>query len=107
MKHLYDITQRGLNPDYPKEAYIWTPTEPIPEWISDRAKIEGFKDTGEPLLSVRPRTSGGMDILDTTGKEALVTLETPDSFVLYSSTHPLMSVTPHQLELLYELHLRD
>ena len=107
MKQKYDITQKGYNPDFPKEAYIWTPSQPIPEWISDRAKVTGFKENGEPILLIRQRTSGGLEILSTSGKEVLISLETSDSYVLFSSSHPLMSVTPHQLELLYDLHLRN
>ena len=108
MKQKYDVTQKGYNPDYPKEAYIWTPSNPIiPEWISDRAKVIGFSESGEPILYTRPKSSGGFEILDTTGGSVLVSLRTEDSWVLYSTSHPLMSVTPHQLELLYEIHLRN
>lgn len=107
MKQEYDVIQKGLNPDYPKEAYIWTPTQPIPEWLSDRAKVSGFKDTGEPILSTISKTSGGLDIIESSGRNVLVSLKTKDSWVLYSSSHPLMSVTPHQLELLYDIHIRD
>lgn len=107
MKQKYDVTQKGYNPDYPVEAYIWTPTQPIPEWMIDRAKISGFNESGEPILCTRLKSSGGIDILDSSGKNVLVSLVTEDSWILYSSSHPLMSVTPHQLELLYDIHIRD
>ena len=105
MKQKYDVTQKGYNPDYPREAYIWTLTQPIPEWILDRARISGFNEEGKPILCTRPKTSGSLDILDSSGKDVLVSLKTEDSWVLYSSSHPLMSVTPHQLELLYDIHI--
>lgn len=107
MEQWYDVCQRGLNPDYPKEAYVWTPNQPIPEWLLDRAKISGFEESGKPILYTRPKTSGGVEILDASGKNVLVSLETEDSWILYSKTHPLMSVTPHQLELLYNVYLRN
>ena len=107
MKQKYDVIQKGYNPDYPKEAYIWTPNQPIPEWMIDRAKISGFNESGEPILCTRSKSSGGIEILDSSGKEVLVSIRTKDSWILYSSSHPLMSVTPHQLELLYDMHIRN
>lgn len=106
MKRKYDVTQRGWNPDYPKEALIWIPGNPIPEWLSDRAKISGIQGN-QVILATRPRTSGGYEILEPSGKNALVILERDDSVVLFSETHPILSVTPHQLELLYDMHLRN
>lgn len=108
MKQRYNtVTQKGNNPDYPKEAYIWTLSEEVPEWISDRAKISGFKETGEPILMIRRKSSGGLELLDSSGKETLISLKTEDSWVLFSSSHPLISLTPHQLELLYDIHFRN
>ena len=107
MKQKYDVIQKGHNPDYPKEAYTWTPSQPVPEWILDRARISGFNEKGEPILITRKRSSGGIDILEANGRDTLVSLRTEDSWILYSSSHPLMSVTPHQLDLLYDIYLRD
>lgn len=85
------------------EASVWSlDMKPVPDWISDRAKISGFdEETGEPIVMVKERSSGGLDIMEASGKDILLTLKTKDSLVLYSKTHPLMSVTPHQMELLY------
>lgn len=101
MKHIYDIKQVGYNPDYPMEADIWTLSQPVPEWISDRAKISEVNESGEPIVLTRKKSSGGLDIFDSSGREVLVSLDTEDSYILYSKTHPLISLTPHQLDLLY------
>lgn len=107
MKQKYDVIQKGYNPDYPKEAYIWTQSQPIPEWLSDRAKVSGIDKNGTPILLMRPKTLGGYEIYDSSGDSVLVSLNTDDSWILFSSTHPLISVTPHQLELLYDMYIRD
>lgn len=89
------------------EADIWTTTQPVPEWLSDRAKISGLRGDGTPELFIRRRNTGEIEILESGGKDVLVTMKSRDSWLLFSKTHPIMSVTPHQLELLYELHLRN
>ena len=105
MKPKYDIIQKGDNPDFPKTAEIWTLSDPVPEWLIDRAKFLGFTEEGQPEIDIREE-SGGYFIPDSSGREVLVRLKGKDSFLLYSPTHPLISLTPHQMELLYEFDFR-
>ena len=44
-----EITQSGDNPDYPRKAIIWRyGVDPVPEWLSDRAKIKCIDNNGNP-----------------------------------------------------------
>lgn len=107
MKQKYDVYQKGNNPEYPKEANIWSFSQPIPEWLLDRAMISKIEDdTGKPILLTRERNTGEIEILASGGREVLITLKNKDSIILFSSTHPLLTITKHQLDLLYELNLR-
>lgn len=95
-----ELRQTGKNPDYPMKADTWRMTDPIPEWLSDRAAVL-VDDYGEVSLKTRDETSGGIEILESGERNILVRMKTKDSILLYSKTHPIMSVTPRQLKLLY------
>lgn len=96
------VIQRGDNSDYPKKATIWKIGDPIPEWLSDRAKVSGMNSNGEPFLEMRNGKSGNIEIMDSGGRSVLVKLKDKNSYVLFSSTHPIISLTEHQLKLLYK-----
>ena len=97
-----EITQSGDNPDYPRKAIIWRyGIDPVPEWLSDRAKIKCIDNNGNPQLEIRNGVSGEIEIIESGGRDVLVKTKTKDSILLYSETHPIISLTPHQLELLY------
>lgn len=97
----YKVKQKGYNLDYPLEAELWRYGDPVPEWLSDRANIAGLDKEGKPILDVRNETSGAIEILESGKRDVLVRLKSKDSVLLYSETHPIISLTPHQLELLY------
>lgn len=97
----YKVKQKGYNPDYPLEAELWKYGDPIPEWLSDRANVTGLDNEGKPILDIRNETSGAIEILESGKRNILVRLKSRDSVLLYSETHPIISLTPHQLELLY------
>ena len=101
MQNCNMIHQKGYNPDYPVTAEIWKYGDPVPEWLSDRAEIKGLDDSGKPILETRRETTGEIEILESGKRDILVKLKTEDSILLFSETHPIMSLTPHQLELLY------
>lgn len=101
MQNYNKIKQKGYNPDYPKVAEVWKYGDPIPEWLSDRAEIKGLDKEGKPVLDVRKETTGEIEILESGKRNILVKLKSEDSVLLYSETHPIISLTPHQLELLY------
>lgn len=96
--------QTGYNPDFPMITEIWKYSEndPLPEWLVDRANIKGLDDDGKPILDIRKGVSGGIEILESGGRDILVKLKTEDSYILFSKTHPILSITTHQFELLYK-----
>ena len=98
----YSVTQTGDNPGYPKKAEVWKFGDPVPEWLSDRAQVKELSEKGEPVLETRRCTTGEIEIIEAGGRGVLVRVKNKDSIVLFSETHPLISLTPHQLELLYE-----
>ena len=101
MQNYNKIKQKGYNPDYPEIAEIWKYGDPIPEWLSDRANITGLDDNGNPVIETRKETSGEIEILKKKKRDVLVKLKSENSVLLFSETHPIISLTPHQLELLY------
>ena len=95
--------QTGYNPDFPMITEIWKyNTDPIPEWLIDRASVKGFEDNGKPILDIRKGVSGEIEIIESGRRNTLIKLRTNDSYILFSKTHPLISLTPHQFKLLYK-----
>lgn len=101
MQNYNVIRQKGYNPDYPKVAELWRYGDPVPEWLSDRAEVKSLDQDGKPILETRLETTGEIEILESGKRDVLVKLKSEDSYLLYSETHPIISLTPHQLELLY------
>lgn len=94
--------QRGWNPDYPATVDVWRYGEPIPEWLSDQVRIEEISEEGNPIMTERRTNSGYIEIIGSDGTSVVVRLRNTESVIIYSSTHPLISLTSHQFELLYE-----
>lgn len=96
--------QIGYNPDFPRITEIWKydTDDPIPEWLIDRASVKGFEDNGKPILDIRKGVSGEIEIIESGRRNTLIKLRTNDSYILFSKTHPLISLTPHQFKLLYK-----
>ena len=101
-KSMYEVKQKGNNPEFPDKAIVWKyGDKEIPEWLTDRANIKELNENGNPILDIRTRVSGEIEILESGGRDILVKLKNENSFLLYSKTHPILSVTEHQLKLLY------
>lgn len=97
------LKQKGFNPNFPEKAELWKikSEEQLPDWIIDRAKVEILNN--QTTLCKRRITSGGYEILDSSGKIAILTVnKEEDGGVLYSKTHPLIYLTEKQLSLLYK-----
>ena len=95
--------QLGENLDYPKIAEVWRyGIDPIPEWLSDRADIVELDNNGNPVLRIRKFVSGEIEILESGGRDTLVKLKDSNSVLLFSKTHPIISLTKHQFEFLYK-----
>lgn len=96
------IKQIGKNPGYPDMVKdMWKYGDPIPEWLSDRAKIQFIDGTGNMTLTTRDSGTGGLEILGTAG-EVLVCMKSRSDTLIFSSSHGIQSVTPRQMTLLYE-----
>lgn len=102
--------QRGLNEKYPKEIEVWKVNdEYIPEWISDRAKVESVKENGSLKIGIRETNDGGVEIINSNGTGILVRVENKEEdYICFSKNEEkniikgVFSLTKHQLELLYE-----
>ena len=98
------LTQLGHNPKFPEKAEVWRHgVDPVPEWLSDMARIKEIDSEGNPILDTRDCNTGEIEIIDSSGREVLIRLKGKDSVLLYSDTHPLITLTSHQLELLYKI----
>lgn len=93
--------QKGHNPDYPIEAEVWDPQkEKTPEWLIDRVKIKSVDEDGNAIIDTREFNTGGYEILMPESKS--LKMETKDSVILCSETHPLFSLSLKKFNLLYE-----
>lgn len=96
--------QGGENEKYPKEVDIWTLQDPVPEWLSDAAKVKFVDGDGNLTLDFVETSNGGIDIIDSSGNERLVNLVSKKSIVCHStSSGSIFSLTPIQFNLLYKI----
>lgn len=104
--------QKGFNKKYPTKIYVWrfNKFDKVPEWISDRAKIESIGEDGNIKLSVVETSRGGIEIISSNGNGCLVKLENKDEdYICFSVEeekdviiHGVFPLTNHQLELMYK-----
>ena len=96
------LIQTGHNPDWPDETdKFWRyGNGSPPAWITDEAKVSGFDPAGAAILETIPTESGGLIIKSAIGD--LVSLATPDSWILYDDGLGFLSMTNEQKELIYE-----
>ena len=94
----------GRNNKYPDKIEAWEfEKSPVPEWLSEIAKISSITDD-KVQLEYRKTNTGGVEILDSSGQSTLVKLETKDSSVcknLDVEFGGIFALTSKQLELLY------
>ena len=96
----------GRNNRFPDKIDTWKFGEnPVPEWLSEIAKVSSIDPDNDTIqLDFRKTNTGGIEILDSSGKSTLVKLETKDSYVcknLDTEVGGIFALTPKQLELLY------
>lgn len=95
--------QKGRNSKYPETIETWSIGQPVPEWLSDRAKVNGMYSEGQCTLEIRKTTSGGYELLDSGGQYTLVRVDTLNGVVCKDiSSEKIISLRPEQLRLLYE-----
>ena len=95
--------QTGENEAYPKEIITWRKGDEFPEWLSDIARIKSY-DHGKKILDLRDTDTGGYEVLDSSGSQALVRVPGKNDFVcrnLHIPGSKLFSLSPRQLKLLY------
>jgi hypothetical protein len=93
---------KGKNSKYPQKIMYWKYGDPVPEWLSDQAKIKGINgDTGEAILEIRRGTTGGYEIVDSSGSGLLVKTTGQEDYICYSEGYELFSLRPIQFEILY------
>ena len=97
--------QSGLNEKYPKEILTWTIDErPIPDWISERCKITGILENGDPVLSTNNNSSGGFDFISAGSSSVFLSTKGRNDYICYDpKTKQIFSLRPLQLTLLYKL----
>lgn len=97
---------KGKNDKYPKKIEYWKYGLSVPEWLSDMAKIQGIDgDTGEAILDLKFRGSGGFDILESSGQSILVRVQNRDDYVCFGKLESgedwLFPLRESQFEILY------
>ena len=99
--------QSGLNEKYPIEIITWTIDErPIPEWITDRCKITGVLENGDPVLFTNNNNLGGLDFISAGNNSVFLSTKGRNDYICYDpKTKYIFSLHPMQLKLLYKLKL--
>ena len=95
------MKQKGQNSKFPKEIKTWRKNEPVPEWLSDVAKVSYIDEkTGKPGITTNGASSGGYEIVGSDGRTLLIT-KNQDDYVCCGDGR-IFSLTKEQVELLYE-----
>lgn len=98
-------TQLGHNDKYPEKIYTWKLGEAVPDWLSDKAKINFIDGDGNLTLDTHETSSGGFEIINSGGTGTLVTLRSKKDYVcvgVKKEEDIIFPLTQTQLELLYE-----
>lgn len=93
--------QTGKNDAWPKEIEIWKLGDPIPEWLSDQGKISFVDGEGNLTLETHETSSGGLEIVGSSGTGALVVMRDKKDYVAYGEGK-IFSLSDIQLNLLYK-----
>ena len=95
------MIQRGRNDKYPEKIETWKKGQRVPEWLSDRAKIE-LVDLGneDKILKMTNLSSGGYELYDASGKNVLTRVPEENGYVCFGDSK-IFSLSQRELELLY------
>lgn len=96
------MIQKGRNHDFPESIQIWKKGEKVPEWLSDRACIVSINMNTGYNLKYRNTTTGGYEILDSSGINVLVRAGSKDDYICKGDNGKFFSLSPKQLKLLYK-----
>lgn len=91
--------QKGYNCLWPYEIHIWEwGNQPIPDWLSDRAKVIFIDGEGNKTLCTRELSNGGVEIIKAEGVEALVRLKNKTDLVYFPLPSIGFSKFPSELD---------
>lgn len=96
--------QKGYNSNFPEEILTWRWGEIVPEWLSDKARVKFVDGDGNITLETNDTTTGGFEVIDSTGSSVLVKLESKNDSVCINKKEISGRVFPLskiQLDLLY------
>lgn len=96
------MIQKGRNYNFPESIQIWRKGEKVPEWLSDRACITSIDMKLGYNLKYRNTTTGGYEILDSSGIDVLVRSKNIDDYICLGDNGKIFSLSPKQLNLLYK-----
>ena len=93
--------QKGRNLKFPVKIETWKIGESIPEWLSDRARIEKVDPwTGEKTIKMNNLTSGGVEIISSDLVTPLIKTTSMEDYVCFGDGK-IISLTETQMNLLY------
>lgn len=96
--------QSGYNTKYPQEIETWRLGEIIPDWLSDRAKINFIDGEGNLTLDIHETSSGGYEIMNSGGTGTLILLRSKKDYICFGGEggeRRIFPLSQVQLELLY------
>ena len=98
------LIQKGRNSAYPEKIETWRYGEKTPEWLSDICKVRAMEGSGNLILDIRKTTSGGYELLNSTGDgSSIVTATRMDDYICHGvNGGKVFSLTESQINLLYK-----
>ena len=93
--------QRGENKSFPESVEVWSIGNPIPEWLSDNAKVSFIDGNGNITLDVLENNTGGYQIKTSAGSKTLVNVKKRADLVCYGDNR-VFSLSPKQFNLIYK-----
>ena len=96
------MLQRGRNNKYPKKIETWKIGDDVPEWLSDRAKVELVDlGSGKKTIKTNEFTNGGIEVVAADGRNSLVKTTSKTDLICFGDGK-IFSLTEKQLNLLYK-----
>ena len=92
---------KGRNPKYPPSIEYWKlGIRPVPEWLSDKAKVKGMEGDSV-ILDLRYGTNGGYEIIGSDGLGVLIKTGSREDLICFGEDK-LFTLRPLQFEILYQ-----
>jgi len=96
------MIQRGRNSKYPSKIEVWREGDLVPEWLSDRARVESVDlGSGEKILKINKLSSGGIEIISSDWTNTLIKTSGEGDYVCFGDNR-IFSLSEIQLNLLYK-----